>query len=47
MKAKAELMARTRKARREAGLVPVTVWVKPEQAAIIRAMDTTASSRKF
>jgi len=30
-KSKAEMMRRLRKARKEAGLIPVTYWLTPEQ----------------
>jgi coenzyme F420-reducing hydrogenase beta subunit len=48
MKPKAELMAMMRKARKDAGLVSVTVWCLPSDAETVRALDKsniTASGR--
>lgn len=47
MKPKAELMKRLHKARKDAGMVKISVWVMPEDVPAVRAMDRTASGRKI
>lgn len=46
MQSKAKLMQAMRKARKDAGLVAVTVYVRPEIVPLIKQMATTASSPK-
>ena len=47
MKPKAEIMARTRKARKDAGLVELRLWLTPEQREAVRAYASTLSDDPF